>query len=82
MFFLCIVRARKHKFAAKKTQGKNCAMQRHEQVFSPAAASRKSMQGNRTSGLDARPMGRGGRYWTKLAGERTSRFRASFLKAQ
>jgi hypothetical protein len=54
------VRARKHEFAAKKNQGKNCVMQRHEQVFSPAAASRKSMRGNHTRGLDARPMGGGG----------------------
>ncbi len=33
--FLCIVRARTHDFAAKKTQGKNCAMQQHEQVLPP-----------------------------------------------
>ena len=35
VFFLCIVRARTHEFAAKKTQGKNRAMQRHEQVLPP-----------------------------------------------
>ena len=36
VFFLCIVRARMHEFAAKKTQGKNRAMQRHEQVLPPS----------------------------------------------
>jgi hypothetical protein len=35
VFFLCIVRARTHEFAAKKTQGKNRTMQRHEQVLPP-----------------------------------------------
>jgi hypothetical protein len=35
VFFLCIMRARTHKFAAKKTQGKNRTMQRHEQVLPP-----------------------------------------------
>ena len=35
VFFLCIVRARTHEFAAKKIQGKNRAMQRHEQVLPP-----------------------------------------------
>ncbi len=34
-FFLCIVRSRMHEFEAKKKQGKNCAMQRHEQVLPP-----------------------------------------------
>ena len=35
VIFLCIVQAHTHEFAAKKVQGKNHAMQRHEQVLPP-----------------------------------------------
>ena len=59
-FFLCILRARKHEFEREKKQGKNCAMQKHEQVLPPAAASRESMQGNKYERFDCVPMGGGG----------------------
>ena len=60
MFFLCIVRAHKHAFAAKKTKAKIARCSSMSKFCPPAAASCKSKQRNHTSGLDVQPMGGGG----------------------
>jgi hypothetical protein len=48
VFYRRVVHANMHDFEVKKTQGKNCAMQRHGQVLppTPAAALPESPQGN------------------------------------
>jgi hypothetical protein len=81
-----------HEFAAKKTQGKNHAMQRHEQFLPPCRCIAQINEGEslRVDSMRGRWGVGGGRYLTKLAGERTSadipcpnlvsHFQASFWK--
>ena len=68
-FFGCIVHACTHEFAAKKKQGKDCEMQRHEQVLPPC---RCIAQINAEESYKLDKIGRGV----------PSRFWASFLKAR